>query len=1053
MMAVAKTNIKYLMIPLIMAKRRTKGLVMDTKLFLKALLQTSAITAVAVGTAFAQDNDSDATEANEVIVTGSRIKSDTFTSPVAIDVLTVEDAKIEGIADLGGLLQTSTAASGSSQITSAVSAAFVSDGGLGAESVGLRGLAANRTLDLINGRRAGPSGVRGSINTFDLNSIPLAGIERVDILKDGASSIYGSDAIAGVINYITNKSDGGEIDAYTSISEESGGEQYRLSGSWGQTFDKGRFRVTGDYFKEEELNRGSRDYLDCDEAYAFSPDTGGRIDVVDPRTGDYQCRDLIWGHIWIYDYSGNNNTPDSFPNIAQYDYDGSLASNGLPGYIQNAGGGVEAPAGWFPIYYDQADIAGNPTFAGYDVGDRARGLVNYDHPFQDEETLSPSTERYTFMFDGDYEINSNITAYGEALFNRRVTKSNGYRQYWNYSYGETSFGGDGTLGTNDSGAGWGGDAWFSPTAITDINDSKTEIDYMRFVGGIKGELGEDALLPGWSWDVYAQHSDSSGKYTNDQIYNDSIRNYNFSTGSCATINGGMTTGATGNGVTVDGRPCVDVPWFSADLMNGVMSPEVRDFLFFETTGKTDYTQTTIEGFISGDLIKAPAGDIAAAVGVFYQRDEINDVPDDHVLAGNVWGSSSAGITAGSQSSKAIYGELAVPLAKGATFFESLSATLSGRYTEIETVTLSGESEKTDGFNYRATVDWQTIPSVRLRASTGTSFRAPGLFEQFLGNETSFSSQRSIDPCFQWGDGLSSGAITQRVADNCAADGVRDDHRPAISADVFRGGGFGVLVPETSRNYTFGGVWTPDFADLSVALDYFDITIKDEISTLSASAIVGGCYASENFSTEPLCNFFNRNPPGPGADDSRITDVTATFINVNRQENRGLDLTVRYGQDTQFGRLEINAQATHQLESRGLLLADDSVEDFNGELGEPKTTGFLNVTLQPSDAWRVRWSVNHIGRTSNNMRADRNDPSPTLYGVPAKYKNFTESTTYHGISGEYSLDGGWTFRAGINNLFDEHPPAISSGDTGNVPIRSQYDYLGRTGFLNVTKTFN
>ena len=269
MMAVAQSNIIYLMIPLIMAKRRTKGLVMDTKLFLKALLQTSAITAVAVGSAFAQDNDSDSTEANEVVVTGSRIKSDTFTSPVAIDVLTVEDAKIEGIADLGGLLQTSTAASGSSQITSAVSAAFVSDGGLGAESVGLRGLAANRTLDLINGRRAGPSGVRGSINTFDLNSIPLAGIERVDILKDGASSIYGSDAIAGVINYITNKSDGGEIDAYTSISEDSGGEQYRLSGSWGQTFDKGRFRVTGDYFKEEELARGDRDYLDCDEAYAF----------------------------------------------------------------------------------------------------------------------------------------------------------------------------------------------------------------------------------------------------------------------------------------------------------------------------------------------------------------------------------------------------------------------------------------------------------------------------------------------------------------------------------------------------------------------------------------------------------------------------------------------------------------------------------------------------------------------------------------------------------------------------------------------------------------
>lgn len=1027
---------------------------MGTKFFLKAMLQSSAITAVAAGAAFAQDGPPEEDQSEDlVVVTGSRIKNDTFSSPVAIDVLLVEDAKIEGIADLGGLLQTTTAASGSSQVTSAVSAAFVSDGGLGAENVGLRGLSANRTLDLINGRRAGPSGVRGSINTFDLNSIPLAGVERVDILKDGASSVYGSDAIAGVINYITDKSDGGEIDAYTQMSEDGGGEQFRISGSWGKTFDKGRFRATGDYFKENELARGDRDYLDCDEAYAFNDD-GSRADVIDPRTGEAQCRDLLWGHIWIYDYSGNANSPSSFPNIAQYDYDGALAANGLPGYIPGVGG-VQAPTGWFPIYYDQNDIAGNPNFAGVDVGDTARGLVNFDHPFQDAETLSPETERYTFMFDADYELSANVTVYGEALFNRRVTKSNGYRQYWNYSYGQDSF--VPGLNPNPLTEGWGGDAWFSPTAITDINDQETTIDYMRFVGGLKGEFGDDMLLPGWSWDVYAQHSDSHGEYVEDQIYNDSIRPYNFSTGSCQDIdfgNGlGVTAGATGNDVTVAGRPCVDVPWFSPDLMAGVISSEVQDFLFFESTGKTDYTQTTIEGYTSGDLFKLPAGNVSAAVGVFYQRDEINDRPDDQILAGNAWGASSAGITAGVQKSEAIYGELQIPIIQGETLFEDLSVSLSGRFTDIRTIKTTGESAGTDGFNYRATVDWQTIPSLRLRGSIGTSFRAPGLFEQFLGNETSFATQRSIDPCFQWGQNLASGAISQTIATNCQADGVREDHAPAISADVFRGGGFGVLVPETSKNYTLGAVWTPEFADLSVALDYFDITITDEIATLSAAQIVSGCYASENFSNEPLCDFFNRNPSGPGSDDSRITDVTATFINVNRQENSGLDLTVRYGHDTKWGRFDVNTQWTHQLESKGLLLASDDIEDFNGELGEPKTTGFFNLTFEPSDVWRVRWSVNHIGSTSNEDRFDRSNPNPTLYGVPVTYKNETEATTYHGVSGEYNLDGGWTFRAGINNLFGEEPPAISFADSGNSPIRSQYDYLGRTGFLNVTKKFN
>src|SRR5690606_10569551 len=144
-----------------------------------------------------------------------------------MEVITADMASARGISDVASLLQTSTVAAGSPQVTPAISAISVVNGGLGTSTLSLRGLGANRTLVLLNGRRAGPSGVQGSVSAFDLNTIPLAAIERVEILKDGASSIYGSDAIAGVVNIITRKDEGGEFGAFYSQPSESGGEELR----------------------------------------------------------------------------------------------------------------------------------------------------------------------------------------------------------------------------------------------------------------------------------------------------------------------------------------------------------------------------------------------------------------------------------------------------------------------------------------------------------------------------------------------------------------------------------------------------------------------------------------------------------------------------------------------------------------------------------------------------------------------------------------------------------------------------------------------------------
>ncbi len=251
------------------------------------------------GQAIAQeqaDSDTAATTTLEpVSVTGSRIRHDRFTSTAPVDIVVPETATVQGIGSVSGMLQTTTVAAGSPQVTSATSTAFVQAGGTGAETLSLRGLGANRTLVLLNGRRAGPAGVRGEVSSFDFNVLPLSVIERVEILKDGASSIYGSDAVAGVVNVITRKDTGATADAFIGIPSESGGEESRFNFSWGKGFDRGNFRITADYHLEKELARGDRSYFKCAQQNIFDTQTGHRADIIDPRSGKGHCNDLAVG--------------------------------------------------------------------------------------------------------------------------------------------------------------------------------------------------------------------------------------------------------------------------------------------------------------------------------------------------------------------------------------------------------------------------------------------------------------------------------------------------------------------------------------------------------------------------------------------------------------------------------------------------------------------------------------------------------------------------------------------------------------------------------------
>jgi iron complex outermembrane receptor protein len=195
------------------------------------------------GPATAQDQVTEVDEAEEleeVIVTGSRLARSGFDSPTPIDVVDVQEAVELGYSDLNEMLIATPALAASDQMTDVLSGILGNvNGGQGVATINLRGLGAEKTLSLLNGRRAGPAGIRDGVTSFDVNVIPVAALERVEILKDGASSIYGSDAIGGVVNYITRKDTGGEVNAYTQMAEESGGEIYQVNASYGREFDRG----------------------------------------------------------------------------------------------------------------------------------------------------------------------------------------------------------------------------------------------------------------------------------------------------------------------------------------------------------------------------------------------------------------------------------------------------------------------------------------------------------------------------------------------------------------------------------------------------------------------------------------------------------------------------------------------------------------------------------------------------------------------------------------------------------------------------------------------
>jgi iron complex outermembrane receptor protein len=1065
------------------------------------------------GPAVAQDEDDDL---EEVVVTGSRLARSGFDSATPMDVVNIRDAISLGFTDTASMLMSQPVLAGSNQMTAVLSGILGANGGEGVQTADLRGLGAGRTLSLLNGRRAGPAGIRDGVSSFDINVIPTAGLERVEILKDGASSIYGSDAIGGVINYITRRGDGGEINAYTQMSEESGGETLIINGSYGKETDRGYWRVTADYNKQEEILKGDRSVFDCEQNYIFNePGLQTRADDIDPRTGDYKCVGWNAGSQWVYDYhpgTAHGTFPGGYnyygyippgagnaPNVTRtstrvaYDYDGSIAASGLLPDRNNGAfdpAHLTVPEGWYILPDSPTGRAFRPT-----VGD-----------LRDSEVMVPELERLTFMANGEFSISESVTVYAEALFNRRESSHQGLEELWSYNYTSDYSYVDYTYtydyfydydameyvyynyqytylfgpGGDPKSVGWGGAAILDPIMALDTGGVSTEVDYTRFVLGVKGDIGAS----NWSYDIAAQYSKSDGTYQDGVILADS-RYYSSNlvpfwyghSGDCASMTFdryGPDAEVAGNGRDYIGGTvretvqCVPVNFLDPETLRGNFTPEQRDFFFGIETGTTKYVNQSFDvGFANNELFTMPAGNFGLAAGVQLMTDEIADTPGLESLSGNVWDGTAGPAAAkqfgtyGETETQAAYIETAIPLLADTGIAQHLELNASARYTKVS-IDETEDSAARDftGDTYKIGLNWMINDSFRVRANKGTSFRTPGLFELYRKNFHSYPSQQTLDPCWGWGDALAGNQITQEVADNCASLGMPDNTASLISADVITGGGASILEPETSTSDSIGIIWAFQAIDLRMSVDYFSVEVNDQIGIGSANAIVEGCMSSETFPDDFRCDLFQREEPGVPVEQYRVKTVQSSYVNLDKQRTEGWDIEASYATELGNG-MGLSFVTSHTIvTTRETENEDGVISSFNGRAGSPKWVGNLTTRLSKGD-WAATWRVNFVDSTDQN--SGRTTPladSGTWTGANGQpvdfyYDRKLDSRTYHHLGFDYGFGSGWSTNLGVSNVTDEKPPR---GSTNNLNIEgsgafySQYDWQGRRYSLNIKKEF-
>ncbi|MBB6523536.1 TonB-dependent receptor domain-containing protein [Pseudoteredinibacter isoporae] len=1032
----------------------------------------------------------------EVVVTGSRLKRDTFSSVSPLQVIDAEGAKDVGLINPADILQSTGAAAG--QQIDLTFSGFVLDNGPGATTVDLRGLGAGRTLVLLNGRRLAPAGVEGAPSAPDLSLVPSGLVQQYDLLLDGASSIYGSDAVAGVANMILKKDfDGLEINGFSTQPEHSNGEENTLTVTWGKNWDRGFIGFGLDYFNSDSVSFDDRPWTEGCEKHReigldgniyqeerFYTETLGM-----ETTGGCLATERLVGRV-------------SVPSAGSIYYTPGSTNGGWPNFTETDRFGIG-------IDTDGDGIA-DTSYQDYSLNGTNQG---YAHLFPDQE-------RTNVMFYGEYTFDGdmNLTPYFETLYSKRETSIRGREgQLFPSVPANNPFNLCNPNGVNGVDCGLAYDELLTnpafaeqvrarfggtpadfgllvgpigPAASTPIvsvrgdrNITNVEIEQFRFVGGLRGDLPQMNIgtLNDWTFDTYWSFSKSEGDSSRPGIRGDRLNLSLATTIEDPNNPGQFICGADNNG---DGIPdgtdgCVPVNMFAPSLyvpggVGDFATQAERDFLFDTRDFKTEYYQSIFSAFFTGNLFELPAGNVIAGIGAEIRYDRIKSIPDDVARDGLLVSFFSDGGATGSKYTRELYGEVELPLLADKFLATELTANLSARYTKDQ---LYGSAS-----TYSGKIAYRPVDSLLLRATVGTSYRAPNLRENFLQAQTGFNDV--FDPCLipdaaldpiSGGYNPSLDTRSPEVLANCAAQGadpttLSNNGFNTYSVEIARGGNQN-LVEETSDSYTVGFSFEQPFFDefdLTLGMTYYDIDIDNSIIEPTGQFLVNDCYNTTTIST--FCGNIRR------GDNGLIEYLDAGFINRDNETARGIDINLLWKQtitmfDLPFD-VSIDARFNRLIERSITFTNDEGLEDYDNDVGEFGFAEWRSNTafrVEYGD-YRFTWAVRYVGSVEQQSEdidafSDVFDTDGTGFtsdtcvgvangGTDCRDVGFADNYFKHDASFYYNGDV-WTIGGGIRNVFDEAPPQVDGNEVfalNNTPIGVGYDLRGRTFFFELGRKF-
>jgi outer membrane receptor protein involved in Fe transport len=994
-----------------------------------------ALTASA-GMAFAQEAQKTApsgsgapaegpTTVQEFVVTGSRIPQPNLTSVSPVTAVTSQELKLEGttrVEDLINQLPQVVADQGGN----------LANGATGTATLNLRGLGSKRNVVLIDGSRLGPGDPTDPV--ADINFIPTALVDRIDVLTGGASAVYGADAVAGVVNFVMKKDfEGLQLDINAGGYQHSNGDTKSQAANQaagfalpasnvfdGQTVDvsaifganspDGKGNVEGyvGYRHIAAVPESQRDFSNCSLTV-----TGKNFSCGGSATGQQ-------GTLFTYD-SAFNAAPKG-ANQFQFGPGGSVVPfTGSPTQLFNF-----APENFFQR--DDQRYSGG-FFAHYDLTPHLTAYAKF--MFMDDVTTAQIAQSGDFGFTAPIPCNNPLLSPAELT---AICVNPGYSTAANPT-GVTAANPGGAVATND----------LILRRNVEGGDRIETIDHTdyRVQIGLKGDLGAN-----WHFDVYGQYYASIFQDSNTGYFSNSklVQALDVIPGPggkpvCAS----NPTGAAGG--------CQ--PYNIFNFVPGGVTPQALSFLEVPALEEGSTTEQVVSGSITGDLSayggKSPfAKDgIGVSFGAEYRREFLNFLPDEEFQTNDLGGGSGVVLpTEGSFDVKELFTEVRIPLAQDLPFVKDL--TLDGGYR------FSDYSEAGTTNTWKITGEWRPIDDILIRGGFNRAVRAPNVSELFAPQSVVLDG--NSDPC--------AGPKPQFTPAQCARTGVSASQYGNISlnpAAQYNGltGGNPNLKPETADTYTIGAVITPSHLvrGLSLSVDYFNINVQNVIQALGETNIINEC-ALDNVD----CNLIHRGV-GTGSLWLAPTDfVTDTVQNAGSLKTTGLDFAFDYRFSFRdlglpdYGGLDFNFLGTYTSIYEFQVLPGSAPISCLGKfgdicagsptLGEPlpywKSKARLTWTT-PLHGFQASLDWRYIGGVNIDS------------GATGAADDHIPSYSYFDLSAQYRVKDRYTFRIGVNNIFDIQPPLIGAGEipatVGNGNTFPQvYDALGRYLFMGVTADF-